>query len=156
MIKNTTIAAIRWAYNIAQAVMQAITPQCFYQPAIVFIVPFAVTVTRILVELTAGPWHEPNRFGLLISNSYSDLNLYQVTASIIRHLFDTWHLVDLEWAFWVIKTSVMQNRLKFLEASLINTLKLVLCAHRNLSLTMNLSWFYLFSVNFNPICTNSF
>ena len=157
MVKNTINAAIRRTYNAAQVVMRAITrslplppiktpksllstSHCIYQFTCSCSDTYIGRTDRRL--LTRAREHVPNRLQLLLSDPNSDFNQYKVNSSITRHLIDTRHTVDLESAFRVIMTNVRSKRLKFLEALLIIILKLVLCAQKNLSVTLNLPWFH--------------
>jgi hypothetical protein len=88
--------------------------------------------------------HLPKRIMLSLGspNFTPRLINQKVTSSITRHLIETKHVADIHSSFRVITRCDRPRRLKFLEALLINRHKPVLCAQKDLRVTLRLPWFY--------------
>ena len=156
-VRRTLNAALKRTFNAAQLVMKAQTlniplPQlkmpksllstshCIYQFTCCCGDTYIGRTDRRL-EMRAKE-HVPKRLQVVLSNPASKLYSFKASSSVTRHLIETRHQVDRLSSFKILTINARPQRLKFLEALLINYHKPVLCAQKDLKVTLKLPWFY--------------
>ena len=79
---------------------------------------------------------------LLAKSLSSHMVSLKTKSSIARHLLESGHKIDILTSFKVLATGIRSRGLQFLEALLINQHRPVLCAQKDLKVTLRLPWFY--------------